>query len=354
MKPAYYNEIDLYCAAWLRNLIAAGHIPAGEVDTRDIREVSGDDLKGFGPCHFFAGIGGWAYAGRLAGIPDDEPLWTGSCPCQPLSSAGQRKGHADERHLWPAFYELIAQRRPATVFGEQVASKLGREWISGVRTDLEHLGHAVGIADLPAACIGEKALARISYPDHSFEWVEIVLGAPNIRQRIWWVAHADGRHTGPEWLQRGGQQRQQPKDGRTGRLADAGHAERRPRDRACDLEGRHSLRREGEESPTEPGERRAAGGLGDAESTGLQGARSEQGAQSAGGGRCPGCSGRAGFWSDFDLMPCADGKARRVEPGTFPLAHGVPARVGKLRAYGNAIVPQLAAEFIRASMECRP
>ncbi len=43
-----------------------------------------------------------------------------------------------------------------------------------------------------------------------------------------------------------------------------------------------------------------------------------------------------------------DGKARRVEPGTFPLAHGVPARVGRLRAYGNAIVPQIAAEFIQA------
>ena len=59
-------------------------------------------------------------------------------------------------------------------------------------------------------------------------------------------------------------------------------------------------------------------------------------------------AGDHGFWSDFDLIPCADGKARRVESGTFPLAHGIPARVGKLRAYGNAIVPQVAAEFIAA------
>jgi len=56
-------------------------------------------------------------------------------------------------------------------------------------------------------------------------------------------------------------------------------------------------------------------------------------------------------WANPDWLPCRDGKARPVEPGTFPLAHGVPARVGRLRAYGNAIVPQVAAVFIRACMD---
>ncbi len=156
MKWAYYNEWEPYCAQWLRNLIDAGHIPAGDVDERDIREVSGNDLKGYGQCHFFAGIGGWAYAGRLAGIPDTEPVWTGSCPCQPFSSAGQAKGLGDERHLWPAFHRLIAECHPARIFGEQVASKDGRYWLAGVRTDLEALGYAVGAADLPAASVKAK------------------------------------------------------------------------------------------------------------------------------------------------------------------------------------------------------
>ena len=87
---AYYNEIDPFAAGWLRNLIAAGHIAPGDVDERSIEDVSPDDLARYEQCHFFAGIGGWSYALRLAGWPDDRPVWTGSVPCQPLSSAGQR------------------------------------------------------------------------------------------------------------------------------------------------------------------------------------------------------------------------------------------------------------------------
>ena len=126
-KPVYYNDNDPFAAQWLRNLVSAGLLPAGDVDDRSITEVKPDDLKGYEQCHFFAGIGGWPYALGLAGWPDDRPVWTGSCPCQPLSGAGQHKGHADERHLWPAFFSLIAERRPVCVFGEQVASKDGRE-----------------------------------------------------------------------------------------------------------------------------------------------------------------------------------------------------------------------------------
>jgi DNA (cytosine-5)-methyltransferase 1 len=57
-----------------------------------------------------------------------------------------------------------------------------------------------------------------------------------------------------------------------------------------------------------------------------------------------------GYWRDADWLYCRDGKWRPVEPGTFPLVDGAPARVGRLRAYGNAIVPQVAAEVISAYM----
>ena len=320
MKGSYYNEFEPYCAQWLRNLIAAGLIPAGDVDERDIREVSGDDLKGYGQCHFFAGIGGWAYAGRLAGIPDAEPIWTGSCPCQPLSSAGQHKGHADERHLWPAFHAFIAERRPATVFGEQVASKDGREWLAGVRADLEALGYAVGAADLPAAGVG----------------------APHIRQRLWWVADANGGDAGPEGLQRGGEQRQQPQDRGTGRgLANTVSANQR----------RYTGNARGKTS-TGSGQARpadgnavdgtsAAGRLGDTSGDRRQAQRERP---------APGHT----DWSDALWIGSKETRWRRVKSDIRVLAHGVPGRLGKLRAYGNAIVPQVAAEFMQAVMETQP
>ena len=73
---AYYNEIDPFAAAWLRNLIAAGHITAGEVDERSIEEITADDLKGFDRCHFFAGIAGWDLVLGIAGW-GDRPVFTG-------------------------------------------------------------------------------------------------------------------------------------------------------------------------------------------------------------------------------------------------------------------------------------
>ena len=160
----YYNEHDPKAAAWLRELIACGHIPAGVVDERDIQQVKHDELTNYTQCHFFAGIGGWSLALKLAGWPDNQKVWTGSCPCQPLSCAGQGKGHADERHLWPTFHTLISECKPPVVFGEQVASKLGCEWLAGVRADLEGIGYAVGAADLAAGGIG----------------------APHRRQRLFW------------------------------------------------------------------------------------------------------------------------------------------------------------------------
>lgn len=153
-SSAYYNEIDPYAAQWLRNLIASGHIAPGEVDERSIEDVTPDDLREFTQCHFFAGIGVWSHSLRLAGWPDDKPVWTGSCPCQPFSAAGKGDGFTDERHLWPHFFHLISERRPKHVFGEQVASSNANTWFDLVQADLEGMGYAFGLVPFTSAGIG--------------------------------------------------------------------------------------------------------------------------------------------------------------------------------------------------------
>jgi DNA (cytosine-5)-methyltransferase 1 len=172
---AYYNEIDPYAAQWLRNLIAAGHIAPGDVDERSIVDVQPDDLKGYVQCHFFAGIGGWSYAARLAGWPDDRPLWTGSCPCQPFSvgsvAHGGAKGQGDVRHLWPTFFGIIRERAPAVVFGEQVVDAIGWGWYDQLCWDMEDVGYACAAAVIPASAIK---------------------GARHRRKRLVWVADANG------------------------------------------------------------------------------------------------------------------------------------------------------------------
>ncbi|QTD90795.1 DNA cytosine methyltransferase [Burkholderia anthina] len=151
---AYYNEIDPYAAQWLRNLIAAGHIAPGDVDERSIEDVRPDDLRAYEQCHFFAGIGVWSHALRRAGWPDDRPVWTGSCPCQPFSAAGKGLGFDDERHLWPHWYWLIGERQPVAVLGEQVASAAGLGWLDRVFADLEDAHYACGAVDLCARRVG--------------------------------------------------------------------------------------------------------------------------------------------------------------------------------------------------------
>ena len=310
MNYHYYNEFDPYAAQWLRNLMAAGRIPEGCVDTRSIVDVQPEDLAVFTQCHFFAGIAGWPLALALAGWPADRPVWTGSCPCQPFSVAGKRKGNSDERHLWPYFYKLISERKPDTCFGEQVASKDGREWLSGVRTDLETVGYVVGAADLCAASAG----------------------APHIRQRLYWVADAS-----------------------ISRLHDGDAGDENKETLAAQIG-----RKTGVRDISDASNGGAVDGLGDPIEPGLEGfaGNGDDGDQPGRDSAQPGgpitAPGGFDFWGDFDLVHCRDGKTRRIESGTFPLAHGVPGRVGKLRAYGNAILPQVAARFIEAFLEAAP
>ena len=166
MTRAYYNDSNPHAAAWLANLIADGLLPSGDVDDRPIQSVRVGDLRGYRHCHFFAGIGCWPLAGAMVGWPADRELWTGSCPCQPFSTAGLGAGDADERHLWPDFARLIRAARPAVVMGEQIAGAPGRAWVDGVLADLDGAGYAGRAVDIPACAVN----------------------APIQRQRLYWIA----------------------------------------------------------------------------------------------------------------------------------------------------------------------
>lgn len=341
MKPtAYYNEIDPFAAQWLRNLIAGGHIAPGEVDERSIEDVTPDDLRGFTQCHFFAGIGVWSHSLRLAGWPDDKPVWTGSCPCQPFSAAGKGDGFADERHLWPHFFHLISERRPQHVFGEQVASGNANTWFDLVQADLEGMEYAFGLVPFAAAGVG----------------------APHIRERAYWVAHACSEYESSAGNETGITARLRSSS--TDRLANTS-GERL--NRVDPLLQREESRRLAEGMPE-------ASRLGIADRVAYTNNRIGDEGETLRPRRdavLNGCiNGRPlevnGFWRDADWVFCRDGKWRPVEPGTFPLVDGAAARmgrvepgvarvassnrVGRLKGYGNAINAQAAAEFIRAYM----
>ncbi|MBX4508250.1 DNA cytosine methyltransferase [Klebsiella oxytoca] len=348
MTPvAYYNEIDPFAAQWLRNLIAAGHIAPGEVDERSIEDVTPDDLRGFTQCHFFAGIGGWSYALRLAGWPDNRPIWTGSCPCQPFSSTGKGAGFGDDRHLWPAFGWLIKQCRPQRIAGEQVAGGRADPWFDLVQNDVERMGYAFGLTPFPAAGVG----------------------SPNERERAYWVADANLQY---ESTARNEARTAEPV--RSGEIIWLANSARERCDGVDPLLQRKEPGRYPQSLPEITGDR-STDGLANSNFTRLEGFGGNDGAagreRATGPAAAPGLHLRPlevnGFWRDADWLLCRDGKWRPVEPGTFPLVDGAASRlgrvepgvarvassnrVGRLKGYGNAINAQAAAAFIRAYME---
>ncbi|KGV03959.1 C-5 cytosine-specific DNA methylase family protein [Burkholderia pseudomallei MSHR4032] len=356
LSVAYYNEHDQVAAEWLRNLVAAGHIAPGDVDERDIRDVHPDDLRPYAQCHFFAGVGVWSYALRRAGWPDDRPVWTGSCPCQPFSAAGKGLGFDDERHLWPAWYWLIGERRPAIVFGEQVASSAVDPWIDLVQADVEALDYAYGCVPFPSAGVG----------------------APHIRDRAYWMAYANhARSQGRRGMRERAAERSARSGGVAGRLAD--HNEFGRIEKA--VAEFHDIERHIESCGSARGLADADGGA-RRQRRPLDGRRHSRGdaitrPRSGGDGlpngfeRIEPAGPTNGFWRAADWLLCRDGKWRPVEPGTFPLVDGAAGRMGRVRAdqerlaalrprkdqgsrqgrlrgYGNAINAEAAVAWIEA------
>jgi DNA (cytosine-5)-methyltransferase 1 len=180
----------------------------------DIRTVTGDTLRS-------AGIG-------------RPTLVSGGFPCQPFSSAGLKRGTADDRFLWPEMFRLVSELRPDWVLAENVAGFVGMA-LEGCAADLEGVGYTVRAFMVPACAVG----------------------APHRRDRIFVVAHAE--------------------QGRRAQLRHLGRARRVPQLPAWDAEGKG--------------------------------------------------------------VP---------EPGLRGVADGVPGRVDRLNALGNAVMPQQAYPFLQA------
>jgi DNA (cytosine-5)-methyltransferase 1 len=360
---AYYNEFDPFAAQWLRNLIEAGLIAPGIVDDRSINDVTAADLNGFTQCHFFAGIGGWSLALRLAGVPDTYPLWTGSPPCQPFSVAGKQLGQLDDRHLAPTFMQLVDQCQPAILFGEQVAAAIGKHWLDDLFAELERQGYACGASVLPAASVGAPHKR-----DRLFFGAVRILAHSDTQQR----ESSDPRPGENKEPQGKGKSAEFAGPGAAGELDDgqpfgrqagrywdnSGDDGKQPAAAGenCSVADTDNTRLQGRERMPERADQQLAGaGCVD----GILEYTNDKSLCAAGHGSRDKIISRAGkastpasphnsFWSGADWLGCRDGKFRPVESGSFPLAYGVPARVGRLRGYGNAIVPQAAAEFIKA------
>lgn len=312
----YYNEWDAKTAAWLRELIRRGHLPDGIVDERSITEVAPEDLRGFRQWHFFAGIGGWPLALKLAGWPADAPVCTGSPPCQPFSVAGKRGGRDDSRHLAPAFLDLIAELRPPAIFGEQVSAAIKELWLDALFVELEDEGYTCASAVLPACSVGAPHKRdRLFFG--AIDLADLVSDGLERRLRGWadpeWqtIRRPAGRGGAAGDLANGDDDRQQSgtrgggRSGPSGSLDDAGR-----RGSSCQLPDT-------------------------ADSAGLAGIEGAAiGELSGGYGEVYACFGLPdqdhGAWSNADWLLCRDGNFRPVESSAQQMVDGLPRGMGRI------------------------
>ena len=234
----------------------------------------------------------------LKGSDIDGPIDVicGGYPCQPFSTAGQRRGKEDDRHLWPEFSRLVDELRPTWIIGENVAGHISMG-LDDVLSDLEGQGYAARAFVIPACAVA----------------------APHRRDRVWIVAHRNNVAGQTMRRQRADTSLQgfERRNGRVGGKANAGR--------------KVTVRKAGKYS----------GALAHADHAGLQG-RAETG--DLGGKRARG---------NEQPERCADlsGAVWLPEPDVGRVANGVPRRVDRLKALGNAVVPQIPQMIGNAILE---
>ena len=219
-------------------------------------------------------------------------ILTGGFPCQPYSSAGRRLGKEDDRHLWPEMLRAIREIQPRWVVGENVRGLVN--WNGGlvfeeVQTDLENEGYEVQPFILPAAGVN----------------------APHRRERVWFVAYSnecnDGRNarenegtSGTERIQERNEIRQSVESSQVWRLAANPISDRFSEKKHRQTESRQHTKEN------------------------------------------KGC-----WWQDFPtqspILCRNDGIPRELDSISFP-----KWRNESIKAYGNAIVPQVVYPIFKA------
>lgn len=291
-----FVEIDPFCQAVLKK-----HWPKSKI-YEDIREFAS-----------YAEREGWSGESRdttrqrgLRGgtREDEEPfLLTGGFPCQPFSHAGRRRGTEDDRYLWPAMFDIIQITRPRWVVAENVRGLV--TWNDGlvletVCADLEGEGYEVQPFIIPACAVG----------------------APHRRDRVWIVAHSlhdrqgNEKQTVTESQDKiPGKHREKDGSAREFKRANSDGENVRP---ASD-----SARKRGERERVSVQPRRSRKEGADVDWT--------------------------RDWREVAFATCDDGMDDGLPRGVGGLPHSFAKwRKEALKAYGNAIVPQVATEIFRA------
>jgi len=291
-ENVFHVERDPFCRQ-----VLAHHFPESK---------SFDDVKAFDATPF---------RGRIR-------VLSGGFPCQPFSAAGKRAGTSDDRYLWPEMFRIIREARPTYVVAENVRGLIS--WNDGlvldtVCSDLEGEGYEVFPVVLGAASVN----------------------APHRRDRIWIVAHANDQRgtcglgqvqgTDGEVPQR--HDHAQPRHAGTADVANAEHNGSYPAGRNASKQSRNKSQ-----------DGVFIGDDEDATNTNGAGTRQDNG---QGQPRQPDQTRPPTDWQDFPTVPpvCGgdDGIPKRLDGITFP-----KWRRESIKAYGNAIVPQVAYQIFQA------
>jgi len=296
-----FCEIDPYCRA-----VLAKHWPDVPVhdDIRtlaySVQDATGSEDWRLQQPRFHADI---SAADRIDVI-------CGGFPCQPFSVAGKRRGAADDRHLWPEMLRVIQEVRPAWVIGENVAGLIPMG-LDGVLSDLEASGYSCQAFVIPACAVD----------------------APHRRDRVWIVGYS-----GRAASERNARSVPAAEAGERGAWSQHGHLHHGLGDAGevvADATGA------GSSSESFP---RLYGQFQD----GPRECRSDDADPI--GPRLEERQGQPG--NDGAQQPPSErGYRWEPEPQLGRVAHGIPARVDRLRALGNAVVPQVVEAIGRAIMQ---